>query len=528
MRLGSPWLLALAALLPLVWPWRRGAARTAALRFPTLAGLRAVAPAGAARRRIVLAVLRLVALVLLAVAFARPQAGTAATKVHREGVDVVLAVDVSGSMLSEDFTLGSGRASRLDAVKAVVKEFVAARAEDRIGLVLFGARPYTQCPLTLDHGWLLQNLERAKVGMIEDGTAIGSGLATAVNRLRASTAKSKFVVLLTDGQQNAGRITPETAAEAAAALGIKVYTVGAGTRGLAPFPMQDIARRGRARRDGAAQAPMILWRDPTSLVALLLVPALAAFFLWARRRRERALAAFVAAALLPAVAPDVDRRRRTARAVLVCGAILCLALALGGPMWGFRWQEVHREGIDLVVALDTSRSMLATDVKPNRLGRAKLAVEDLLAQLRGDRAGLVAFAGSAFVQCPLTLDQGAFRESVDSIDVGIIPRGGTNLGAAIDASLEAFEGRQGNHQALVLITDGESHEGDVKEATKRAQERGVKVYTVGIGTTEGELVPAETGGYVKDRKGQVVKSRLDEETLRQIASDTGGVYLHAE
>ena len=200
----------------------------------------AVAPAGAARRRIVLAVLRLVALVLLAVALARPQAGTAATKVHREGVDVVLAVDVSGSMLSEDFTLGSGRASRLDAVKAVVKEFVAARAEDRIGLVLFGARPYTQCPLTLDHGWLLQNLERAKVGMIEDGTAIGSGLATAVNRLRASTAKSKFVVLLTDGQQNAGRITPETAAEAAAALGIKVYTVGAGTRGLAPFPMQDM------------------------------------------------------------------------------------------------------------------------------------------------------------------------------------------------------------------------------------------------------------------------------------------------
>jgi len=239
-QLGSPWLLVLAALLPLVWPWRRRAARTAALRFPTLAGLRALAPAGAARRRMVLAVMRLLVLVLLVVALARPQAGTAAAKVHREGVDVVLAVDVSGSMLSEDFTLGSGRASRLDAVKAVVQEFVAARPEDRIGLVLFASRPYTQCPLTLDHGWLLQNLDRAKVGVIEDGTAIGSGLATAVNRLRASTAKSKFVVLLTDGQQNAGRITPETAAEAAAAIGIRVYTVGAGTRGLAPFPMQDM------------------------------------------------------------------------------------------------------------------------------------------------------------------------------------------------------------------------------------------------------------------------------------------------
>jgi Ca-activated chloride channel family protein len=177
--------------------------------------------------------------VLVAVALARPQAGTAATKIHREGVDVVLAVDVSGSMLAEDFTVAGRRASRLAAVKDVVKEFVAARPDDRIGLVLFAARPYTQCPLTLDHGWLLQNLARADVGMIEDGTAVGSGLATAVNRLRASTAKSKFIVLLTDGQQNAGRITPPTAAEAAAALGIKVYTVGAGTRGLAPFPMQD-------------------------------------------------------------------------------------------------------------------------------------------------------------------------------------------------------------------------------------------------------------------------------------------------
>ena len=273
---------------------------------------------------------------------------------------------------------------------------------------------------------------------------------------------------------------------------------------------------------------MILWRDSPSLAALLLVPLLAALFVWAARRRERALTAFVAAALLPMVAPDVDRRRRTLRAALLCGAVLSLVLALAGPMWGFRWEEVHREGVDLIVALDTSRSMLATDVKPNRLGRAKLAVEDLLAQLQGDRAGLVAFAGSAFVQCPLTLDQGAFRESLDAIEVGIIPRGGTNLGAAIDAGLEAFEGRQGNHEALVLITDGESHEGDVKEATKRAQERGVKIYTVGIGTAEGELVPADAGGYVKDRKGQVVKSRLDEDTLKQIATDTGGVYLHAE
>jgi len=239
MRLASPWLLLLAALIPLALRWSRAPARRAALRFPSLSVLRTAAPGGAARRRSLLIALRAVALLLIAAALTRPQLGSAATRVHREGVDVVLAVDVSGSMLAEDFTLGSARASRVEVVKSVVKDFVAARPEDRIGLVLFAARPYTQCPLTLDHGWLLQNLERAKVGMIEDGTAIGSALATAVNRLRPSTARSKFIVLLTDGENNAGRITPQTAADAAATLGIKVYTVGTGTRGMAPYPAQD-------------------------------------------------------------------------------------------------------------------------------------------------------------------------------------------------------------------------------------------------------------------------------------------------
>ena len=268
------------------------------------------------------------------------------------------------------------------------------------------------------------------------------------------------------------------------------------------------------------------WREPWALAALVLAPALGVFLAWALRRRERALATFVDGALLPVVAPDVDRRRRSARAALVVAATALFALALAGPMWGFHWEEVRREGIDLVVALDTSKSMLTTDVAPNRLARAKLAVEDLLAELHGDRIGLVAFAGTAFVECPLTLDRDAFRESLDAIEVGLIPRGGTNLAGAIDAALGAFDGRQGNHQAIVLITDGESHEGTVADAIAHATERGVKIFTVGIGTSAGELIPVE-GGYLKDRKGQVVKSRLDEETLKKVALDTGGVYLHA-
>ena len=239
MRLASPWFLLLLLLLPLLWRESVRSERRSALRFPTLASLKAASASGAGSRRLVLVVLKTVAFGLVVLALARPQAGTTVAKVHREGVDVVLAVDVSGSMLAEDFTLKSERVSRLEVVKSVVDEFVVARPGDRIGLVLFGARAYTQCPLTLDHGWLRQNLARAEVGMIEDGTAVGSGIAASVNRLRASTAKSKFVVLLTDGQQNAGTLTPQTAAEAAAALGIKVYTVGAGTRGLAPFPTTD-------------------------------------------------------------------------------------------------------------------------------------------------------------------------------------------------------------------------------------------------------------------------------------------------
>ena len=240
MRLASPFLLLVLAVIPVVLHLIRLRNRDVAVRFPSLGPLKVAAPVSAARRRGLLTLLRLATIALLVAALARPQAGTAESQIHREGVDVVLAVDVSGSMLAEDFELDEERTSRLEAVKSVVRDFVQARTSDRIGLVLFAARAYTQCPLTLDHGWLLTNLDRASVGMIEDGTAIGSGLASATNRLRASKAKSRFIVLLTDGQSNAGRITPQTAADAAKALDIRVYTIGAGSRGLAPYPAQDM------------------------------------------------------------------------------------------------------------------------------------------------------------------------------------------------------------------------------------------------------------------------------------------------
>jgi Ca-activated chloride channel family protein len=275
---------------------------------------------------------------------------------------------------------------------------------------------------------------------------------------------------------------------------------------------------------------MMVWRATQLLWLLAFVPAGAVFFIWALRRRRDALQRFAEARLLPALTPDFDERRQHWRALLLLAALALMVLALAGPKWGFHWEEVHREGVDIVIALDTSRSMLAEDVKPNRLARAKLAVEDLVKRLKGDRVGLVAFAGSAFVQCPLTLDYEAFAESLHAVNVGIIPKGGTALTEAIKSGLEAFEGRQGKHEALILITDGEDHEGHVEDAAKEAADRGVKIYTVGIGTAEGDLIPLTVDGqqnFLKDRRGQVIKSRLDEETLQKIATSTGGAFVHA-
>ncbi len=181
----------------------------------------------------------LTAFLLMIVALARPQLGIKNAIVRHEGVDIVLALDVSASMLGEDFQAGGKRSSRIDVVKEVTSDFIAKRPYDRIGMVIFAGRPYILSPLTWDHDWSIERLKEVKAGMIEDGTAIGTALTTAMNRLQESKAKSKVIVLLTDGVNNAGEVTPETAAEAAGALGITIYAIGAGSKGLVPYPFQD-------------------------------------------------------------------------------------------------------------------------------------------------------------------------------------------------------------------------------------------------------------------------------------------------
>jgi Ca-activated chloride channel homolog len=236
------WLLAILPLL-LVWRGRRGA--VPAIDYPSLELVRAVAQRTRSRLGAVLAGLPLLALALLILALARPQQGQTNATVHASGVDIMVLLDVSGSMQSLDFKLDGVPASRVDVVKAVVRRFIEARPNDRIGLTIFAGLPYLVSPVTLDHGWLLDNLERVHIGDIEDGTAIGSALASGLNRLRNQTAKSKLIILMTDGQNNSGQITPLTAAEAAKALGVKVYTIGIGVRGEAPIPVTDAFGRRR-------------------------------------------------------------------------------------------------------------------------------------------------------------------------------------------------------------------------------------------------------------------------------------------
>jgi Ca-activated chloride channel family protein len=238
-RFANPLLLWLLAALPLLALLRGRNGRGAALLYPSADLVRSIGRGVAANAGRARTTLRLLTLALLVVALARPQQGLGTAEVETSGIDIVLAIDVSGSMRALDFELDGKRADRLQVVKSVVRNFVDARRDDRIGIVGFAGRPYLVSPLTLDHDWLAQNLERVRIGLIEDGTAVGSAIAASVNRLREQKAKSKVVVLLTDGVSNAGKVEPLTAAEAARALGIKVYTIAAGTQGEAPMPVTD-------------------------------------------------------------------------------------------------------------------------------------------------------------------------------------------------------------------------------------------------------------------------------------------------
>ena len=261
-RFANPGVLWLLLLLPLLAATRGRVGQAAALLYPSADLVRGVGRSVTARAGRARLFLRLLALVLLIVALARPQQGLGTAEIETNGIDIVLAIDVSGSMRALDFKLEGKPVDRIEVVKSVVRRFIDARPDDRLGMVAFAGRPYLVSPLTLDHDWLTQNLERVRIGLIEDGTAIGSAIAAGVNRLREQKAKSKVMILLTDGVNNAGKIAPVTAAEAARALGIKIYTIAAGTQGEAPMPVTD-----RFGNERVVMAPVEVDEDTLRKVA---------------------------------------------------------------------------------------------------------------------------------------------------------------------------------------------------------------------------------------------------------------------
>ena len=245
-----------------------------------------------------------------------------------------------------------------------------------------------------------------------------------------------------------------------------------------------------------------------------------------QKKGQTALQKFVAGHLLEKLTESVSPGRRMTKRILLIIAVASIFVALAQPQVGFQWKEVKRKGIDILMAVDTSKSMLANDVKPNRLERSKLGIMDFVSKLEGDRVGLVPFAGTAFLMCPLTLDYDAFRQSLHALDTGIIPQGGTDIASAIREAELAFS-NDANHKILVLVTDGEDLEGEALNAAKEAAQKGLTIYTIGVGTPAGELIPLKRrgkGSFVKNDQGQLIKSRLDEKMLKNIAAATGGQY----
>jgi len=268
--------------------------------------------------------------------------------------------------------------------------------------------------------------------------------------------------------------------------------------------------------------------SPAWFWALLLLLPLAWVFRESAKRRSLLLSRILAPRLQESLAGRVSPFLRTLRALLLFLSLALLMLGLARPRYGSTEREIRSSGRDVILAIDTSRSMLSTDTAPTRLGRAKLIAQDLLNLLKGDRVGLIAFAGSAFLQAPLTLDKGAVLTSIQDLDTATIPKGGTDIASAIRMAIAAFGKGETMSRALILMTDGDDLEDDALEAAKEAAVAGVRIFTIGFGSPAGSLIPIRTeegrNDFVRDENGSPVNSKLDTDRLSRIASETGGFY----
>ncbi len=271
---------------------------------------------------------------------------------------------------------------------------------------------------------------------------------------------------------------------------------------------------------------------PENLNLLWGLPALGLFFYWSFRYRRRKLEKLIDPALVPRLTEEFSRAKAILKALLLIGFFAFGILAVARPQWGARLQTVHRRGVDILVALDTSYSMNAEDIAPNRLQKAKGEIRRLIEKSIEDRIGLIFFAGAAIVQCPLTLDRGAANLFLDAATTGMMPEPGTSLASAIETAASAFIAKERKYKVLVLFTDGEDLEGQIEKAVDKAKDAGVIIYTVGIGSSRGMPIPirdskGDVVEYRKDPDGKVVVSRLDERSLAEVAAHTGGRYFRA-
>ena len=264
---------------------------------------------------------------------------------------------------------------------------------------------------------------------------------------------------------------------------------------------------------------------------LLFLPVLWGLFLLIIKRRHKKMQSFVSMHLISEIVGQFSFDRHRRKDILIVCVVVFSIIALARPQWGFEWVEVKREGLDILVVMDVSKSMLTQDVKPNRLERTKFAVKDLVKSLKGDRIGLIAFAGEAFMMCPLTSDYGGFLMTLDELDIGAVSRGGTDIEKALEVAIEGYEDVPSKHKAVILITDGDNLEGNPMLQAKMAKEKNIKLYTVGVGTQGGDLIQIINSSgersFLKDKGGNYVKSRLQEKLLRDIALETKGAYVRS-
>lgn len=273
---------------------------------------------------------------------------------------------------------------------------------------------------------------------------------------------------------------------------------------------------------------MLRFEDPIYLWMLLIIPilVLVRFIVWQKRKHN--LRKFGDLSLLKEMMPDVSKYRPTIKFCLLLSAITILIFMIARPQVGSKISHEKREGIEVLIALDISNSMLAQDVIPLRLEKSKLLIEDLVDHFTNDKVGLVVFAGDAFVQLPITNDYVSAKMFLQNINPSLITTQGTDLARAISLSQSCFTQREHIGRAIIVITDGEDHEGGALEAAREAYKKGINVFILGVGTSKGAPIPDGNGGYLKDNSGQIVLSALNEQMCQQVAKAGNGVYIHVD